>query len=192
MALDWTIIESSFPVFREEDSPKETARKLYDYMFRLKEQMKYTLQNLDTGHWDQTALKDFKKDTTRELDEKVKGQSEELGRLERVKAEQKDMADTQGKVTYLENGASETEASIKNLQEEVSRHQVDIESLADAEKVIEWLMIEVDELRQRIERTERLVQAGEESVCIGREGVPLYLVGQIYINGVAIEEGGSV
>ena len=192
MALDWTIIESSFPVFREEDSPKETARKLYDYMFRLKEQMKYTLQNLDTGHWNQEALKTFKKDTTRELDEKVKEQGEELGRLDGAKAEQKDMADTQDKVTYLEGGANKTAASIKSLEEEVSRHQVDIDSLADAEQLIEWLMGEVDELSQRIERMERAVQAGEESVCIGREGVPLYLVGQVYINGVAVEEGGSV
>lgn len=49
MSKSWMTIENDFPSFTGRESPQEMISKLTDYLFKLTNQLKYTLQNLDTS-----------------------------------------------------------------------------------------------------------------------------------------------
>ena len=48
-----------FPRLREEDNAKQQIRTLYDYVFKLREQLQYLLHNLTEDNWNEAALKQF-------------------------------------------------------------------------------------------------------------------------------------
>lgn len=45
-----------FPQLREEDSPKEQIRQLWDYIYKLHEQLRYILTNLTAENFNKEAL----------------------------------------------------------------------------------------------------------------------------------------
>ena len=45
------------PVLNESDSPAEQIRVLYEFMYRLHEQLRYILSNLSEENWNEAALK---------------------------------------------------------------------------------------------------------------------------------------
>lgn len=48
-----------FPRLREEDNVKQQIRTLYDYVFKLREQLQYLLHNLTEDNWNKAALQQF-------------------------------------------------------------------------------------------------------------------------------------
>lgn len=44
------------PALREEDSPKEQIRQLWDYIYKLHEQLRYILTNLTEENFNREAL----------------------------------------------------------------------------------------------------------------------------------------
>lgn len=191
MGFDWTSIESSFPTFREDESPRESARKLHDYLYRFVNQLKFTLQNLDTGNWNEKALQTFAKDTTRDVEKQTEAQAVTLGNVAAAtKVQEEQIVGTQEKVTYLEALAGGTVKDLDAVVEVLTMVTEDLAKTMEDVTALLLLQEEVSALRESVERLTEVVQSGAESVAIGDPEKPLYLQGEIYMNGVAYAEGG--
>ena len=60
MAMDVRMLRvEDVPVLNEHDSPQEQIRVLYDFMFKLHEQLRYILSNLSTDNWNEAALQEL-------------------------------------------------------------------------------------------------------------------------------------
>lgn len=199
MGFDWTPIENSFPAFREDESPAEMAKKIHDYLYRLINQLKYTLQNLDTENWNAAALAVFSESTT-------KGVTEQAGRLAaqliqlsgslsnlsgRLTETGNRITQNENEISYLQNGARETETRLADVEQFASQNRVDIDSIIEEMENIAILTEELASLAENIEMLLRVVHCGEESTVMGEEGKPLYLWGDVYINGVLYNGGES-
>ena len=205
MGFDWTSIESSFPTFREDESPRESARKLHDYLYRFVNQLKFTLQNLDTGNWNEKALQTFAKDTTRDVEKQTEAQAVTLGNVKAAteaqavtlgnvkaatEAQKEQIVGTQEKVTYLEALAGGTVRDLDAVIEVLAMVTEDLSKTMEDVTALLLLQEEVSALRESVDRLTEVVQSGAESVAIGDPEKPLYLQGEIYMNGVAYAEGG--
>lgn len=101
---------------------------------------------------------------------------------------------------YLEQRLGSAESDIAQLQEQISGAEADVDELQQLAQTLEESMKDLTEEGGALERlagVERaqqeisgVIQTGEDgSTTIGKEGTPLYLVGEIYINGVLFEQG---
>lgn len=206
MGFNWTSIENSFPVFREDEPPKESARKIHDYLYQLINELKYILQNLDTGNWNDTALKNFSAETVRAVAEDVNrlrgSVSVLVGRVEAAEDDiaeiglvvsnlEKALQEAVERLTRVEIVASDNEKDIGDLQEAtagIGKMAADIETNAAD---IETLEGRAGTLEGKVQALQEAVQCDEEKTTVGAAGRPLYLVGEIYINGVLYGEGGT-
>lgn len=108
----------------------------------------------------------------------------------------------------LHDRAATAETDIVSLKEQVITAEENIENLADRVKQIEddqslddlqetvagegGLQEQVAESQQELKKISGAVQVAEDGiVTVGSEGKTLHLVGQIYINGVLYEQGGT-
>ena len=71
MSQNLVTAENSFPTFQKGESPEAKIRKLADYLTKLTEQLRFTLQNLDAGNWNAEALAKLKAETTSEISKTV-------------------------------------------------------------------------------------------------------------------------
>lgn len=196
MGFDWTPIENSFPTFREDESPMETVKKIHDYLYRLVNQLKYTLQNLDTENWNDAALKVFSESTTKGVSDQAAKLAAQLSQLSgsfnslsgRVSEISNRITKNENEISYLRKDQEDDASRLIAAEEQIALNQIaieelntDVESLADA----------VEELTQSLETLLEAVRSEEESTVIGAEGKPLYLVGEIYINGVLYDGGAT-
>ena len=101
---------------------------------------------------------------------------------------------------YLEQRLGSAEGDVTQLQEQVSGAEADIDELQQRTQTLEESVQGLTEeggALERIAGVEKaqqeisgVIQTGEDgSTTIGKEGTPLYLVGEIYINGVLFEQG---
>lgn len=195
MGFDWTSIENSFPVFREDESPQVIARKLHDYLFLLVKQLGYTLQNLDTGNWNKVALRNFSTETTKGVAEQMEKQAASLDKTTKdfktwTADQEGQLTATQTAVAYLQALAGGTSDDLKAVCQVVESLAYDVAELMDRVAELELLQQEMAELRNSVENLTEAVQAGAESVAVGVKDLPLYLNGTVYINGVEYTEGG--
>lgn len=56
-----------FPAFTGKESLPEQIQALYNYLFMLRQQLQYILQNLSADNWNSTALKNMTADSQTEL-----------------------------------------------------------------------------------------------------------------------------
>lgn len=178
MPSTWLVIDSDFPSFRKDTPMKEQVSQLQNYMVILVEQLRFQLTNLNVSNWNDTAVKQFQKDTTKDVTEKVEEMEllfdEISGTLESL-AER--VGEMDARCIELETNA----AWMEQVQEEQAKRLEQLEDqLTDAQ-------IEIDELRQRVKDLETVVVIGEDGVTIGDGNRPIRLVGEIYINGVKLE-----
>lgn len=59
--------DSSFPVIGEEENPKRSLKKIMNYLYMLLEQLRYTLQNLEPGNFNDAEMADYFKKLTADL-----------------------------------------------------------------------------------------------------------------------------
>lgn len=59
--------DSSFPVIGEEDDPKQSIKKVMNYLYMLLEQLRYTLGNLEPGNFNEAEMTDYFKKLTADL-----------------------------------------------------------------------------------------------------------------------------
>lgn len=154
----WSMIDSSFPTFRGDESYKDQVQALQNYIYLLVEELKYQLANLKTNNWNANALEKFQKDTTAETDERVSQLAEQL--------------------TNLVNRMTALNGSLSQLTDRVQGSETEVAQLWEG---LELLGGDLDELSQIIQPD------GSGGAVIGADGKTLNLVGNIYINGVALD-----
>ena len=86
MPSAWTNVDSNFPTITEGGSFTEQIESIVNYMFSLTEELKYTLENLNTTNWNTTAIEDFRAEFTAKI-AAIDGQSVRALSLIKEKAE---------------------------------------------------------------------------------------------------------
>ena len=61
-------IETSFPTFKEGQNTEDKINSMVNYLFILVEQLRYTLNNLDSTNWNSKALEDLKIESTADIE----------------------------------------------------------------------------------------------------------------------------
>ena len=155
----WSMIDSSFPTFRGDESYKDQVHALQDYLYLLVEELKYQLANLKTDNWNTVALKKFQKDTTADTDEQVA----ELA---------KQLTNVANRLTALSGDLSKLSDRVGTAEETIK------EEIPKIWEGLELLAGDLDDLGKIIQPD------GDGGATIGREGKNLRLVGNVYINGI--------
>lgn len=220
MPSNWLSIDSNFPSFTGEESPEQQIRALHNYLFQLREGLQYSLQNLTADNFNTAALQnltDAQKNEVATQLEKVYTQLNQMaaeidrlsGRVSGTENLSGRMTTAEGEITALKGRTKLTEENIEDLADRATSAETDIDDLQEAvtgegglqERVADLedavtgeggLQEQMDATEQELEKISGAVQVADDgSVIVGSEGKPLRLVGQIYINGVLYEQGGT-
>lgn len=196
MPHPWAMVDSNFPTFTGEESPREQTRQIVEYMMLLTEALKYQLENLDTNNWNKTALQTFQTDTTQDVENQAENLTTNMiqlaneltnlsSRVTALESLTARVTQVETDVAYLEQWQAEMENQIGTLQEQLGTTQGDIDTL---EQDVAELQDQVDSNREDIDSLKQTVQQNATgSATIGKEGRDLYLVGNVYINGILFE-----
>ena len=164
-------LDDQFPTLRGDESPREMFTEIVNYLFLLKESLHYTLANLSVDNWNQTALNEMAEETRSPVEES-------LLKLQR----------------QLQNVAAtvtQHSISVEDLTRDMGSTKDRTTALEGRMKDLDYLLEQIVELGTRLEKIEGVIQLEEEpeAVTIGKENMPLRLVGEVSINGVQYEEG---
>ena len=202
-AISWLNIENSFPTFLDGESPQQQIKKLQDYMFKLTDQLKYSLQNLDTSNWNKAALDKFTEDTASGMLQEVKQFASELTRVQsqavelsgRISGLGNRLTSSEEEITYLQRQMEQSKEDVQQLQENVAGMQQRVSELEnesnDAQQQLTGLQAEQDEHNKRLEAQEGVVKPGKDEDTVGNVGRVLNLIGTVYLNGVLLETRGE-
>lgn len=106
---------------------------------------------------------------------------------ERVTTAESDIGSLNGRATITEENVEDLIDRVKTLEDD--------QTLGNLQETVAGeggLQERVTKLLQELEKISGTVQVADDgSVTVGYEGKPLRLVGQIYINGVLCEQGGT-
>lgn len=123
---------------------------------------------------------------------------------DRMKTAEADVGSLKGRATITEGNVEDLAGRVKqleddqtlgDLQEAVTGEGGLQERVTDLEGAVTGeggLQEQMDATEQELEKISGAVQVADDgSITVGSEGKPLRLVGQIYINGVLYEQGGT-
>lgn len=196
MPSNWSIVDATFPTFRGDEQPRQQISALINYMQVLTEQLKYSLDNLDTDNWNTAALQTLTDDTASAAARKLSGLSKELEQL------RNEVAALSGRVSdfsALPGRMTAIEEDLSYLQQDVEEHGNRLEAAEDlidtAEADIDGLQTDMEDVQTRLQAAEenaaslgKSFTATEQGANVGGEGQIVNLVGTIYINGVLYEQ----
>lgn len=124
----------------------------------------------------------------------------------RVTAAEGEITDLKGRVALTEGNAddlgkriSAAEKDAEDIKNSVAEAEKNVDALGDRVSKLEKTVTEdgglsdrMDYAEQELQKIAEVVTGTEDgSATVGAEGKPLYLVGDIYINGVLYEQGDS-
>ena len=204
MPSNWMAIDTDFPSFTGEETPAQQIRALHNYLFQLREGLKYSLQNLTTENFNAAALQRLSDAQKNEVTKQLEKVYSELNKLttevDRLKNR---FSEAEGKIVSLDDNVgllsgriSVTADAVGDLQKKTSANMADIQSLKDSaastdSKVAE-LSNDILEVKKDLQKVAGIVQVAEDgTITLGAEGKVINLVGQIYINGELIGQGGA-
>ena len=81
MPANWLYMDAKFPDFGGDISTEDKLAQVQNYLYLLVEQMRYTMQNLDTTNLNQTALNVWEEAITKPLYLLLEGEGERLTQL---------------------------------------------------------------------------------------------------------------
>lgn len=64
----WTNVDSNFPTITADGNLREQIAAIHNYMYSMTEQLKYTLENLDTQNWNNSAIESFSESFTQKIE----------------------------------------------------------------------------------------------------------------------------
>ena len=128
MPANWLYMDSKFPDFNGDISTEEKLEQLQNYLYMLVEQMRYTMQNLDTTNMNQTALNSWEEAITKPLYLMLEGEGERL--------------------TQLSVTADGLTAMVKSQQQQVQEVK---DAQEDAQNALEGLDQSVQEISSRVD-----------------------------------------
>ena len=178
-------IDSNFPSFTGEESPEQQIRALHNYLFQLREGLQYSLQNLTADNFNTAALQNLtdaqKNEVTTQLAKVYTQLNQMAAEIDRLSSRVSGTENLSGRVT-------EVERKVDGLQVVVTG----VGGLQERTQALEDAVTNEGGLQQQLEKITGAVQVAEDgSTSVGSEGKLLHLVGQIYINGVLYEQGGT-
>lgn len=129
MPTTFQLVETTFPNGEGKDT-QEQINGVYDYLFVLLEQLRYTLFNLDGGNINQNALSEFIKNISEPIYAKIEDTDKNVNELSiTAKGLAGRISDAEGNITQLGVTAQGLQASISSLDGSVTNLTADVNGL---------------------------------------------------------------
>jgi hypothetical protein len=123
------LVETTFPNGEGKDM-QEQINGVYDYLFVLLEQLRYTLFNLDGSNINQNALSEFIKNISEPIYAKIEDTDKNVNELSiTAKGLAGRIGDAEGNITQLQATATGLQASISSLDGSVTNLTADVNGL---------------------------------------------------------------
>lgn len=191
MPSNWLSIDSNFPSFTGEESTEQQIMALHNYLFQLREGLQYSLQNLTADNFNTAALQNLTAAQKNEVTEQMKKVFAQLSQMEteidRLSSRVSGTENLSQRVTRAEENVGKLGERMRLLEEDQS-----LEELQAAVTGEGGLQEQVTKHQQELEKLSSALAVAEDgSITLGTDGIPLRLVGQVYINGVLYGQGGT-
>ena len=129
MPTTFQLVETTFPNGVGKDT-QEQINGVYDYLFVLLEQLRYTLFNLDGSNINQNALSEFIKNISEPIYAKIEDTDKNVNELSiTAKGLAGRISDAEGNITQLGVTAQGLQASISSLDGSVTNLTADVDGL---------------------------------------------------------------
>lgn len=129
MPTTFQLVETTFPNGEGKDT-QEQINGVYDYLFVLLEQLRYTLFNLDGSNINQNALSEFIKNISEPIYAKIEDTDKNVNELSiTAKGLSVRIGDAEGNITQLQATAKGLQASISSLDGSVTNLTADVNGL---------------------------------------------------------------
>lgn len=210
----WLYIDTNFPTFTGEESTKEQIDEMVNYLFILVEQLKYSLNNLDTGNFNSKALSDWAESSTSDIVEQLVATTTQINQVNQS------LSRLSSRVSALEGLAermSDAEEEINVVKQTVLEHTKNIEDLSkkdtEQDKKLEALELrqagtaeDISALRYSLNEQIALAEANSKDIqtiieeirqlkisisvaengdaVFGKDGQRTDIQGTVYINGL--------
>lgn len=129
MPTTFQLVETTFPN-GEGKNTQEQINGVYDYLFVLLEQLRYTLFNLDGSNINQNALSEFIKNISEPIYAKIADTDKNVNEISiTAKGLAARIGDAEGNITQLQATAQGLSASISNLNGSVTNLTADVNGI---------------------------------------------------------------
>ena len=129
MPTTFQLVETTFPNGEGKDT-QEQINGVYDYLFVLLEQLRYTLFNLDGSNINQNALSEFIKNISEPIYAKIEDTDKNVNEIS-VTAKGLDarLSDAEGDITQLDTTAKGLQVSVSNLDGAITNIKTDVNGI---------------------------------------------------------------
>lgn len=129
MPTTFQLVETTFPNGEGKDT-QEQINGVYDYLFVLLEQLRYTLFNLDGSNINQNALSEFIKNISEPIYAKIADTDKNVNELSiTAKGLAGRIGDAEGNITQLQATAKGLQVSVSNLDGAITNIKTDVNGL---------------------------------------------------------------
>lgn len=129
MPTTFQLVETTFPNGEGKDT-QEQINGVYDYLFVLLEQLRYTLFNLDGSNINQNALSEFIKNISEPIYAKIEDTDKNVNGISiTAKGLDARLSDAEGNITQLDTTAKGLQVSVSNLDGAVTNIKTDVNGL---------------------------------------------------------------
>ena len=129
MPTTFQLAETTFPNGEGKDT-QEQINGVYDYLFVLLEQLRYTLFNLDGSNINQNALSEFIKNISEPIYAKIDDTDKNVNEISiTAKGLDARLSDAEGNITQLDTTAKGLQVSVSNLDGAITNIKTDVNGL---------------------------------------------------------------
>lgn len=129
MPTTFQLVETTFPNGEGKDT-QEQINGVYDYLFVLLEQLRYTLFNLDGSNINQNALSEFIKNISEPIYAKIEDTDKNVNEISiTAKGLDARLSNAEGDITQLDTTAKGLKASVSNLNGSVTNLTADVNGI---------------------------------------------------------------
>ena len=129
MPTTFQLVETTFPNGEGKDT-QEQINGVYDYLFVLLEQLRYTLFNLDGSNINQNALSEFIKNISELIYAKIEDTDKNVNEISiTAKGLDARLSDAEGNITQLYTTAKGLQVSVSNLDGAITNIKTDVNGI---------------------------------------------------------------
>ena len=129
MPTTFQLVETTFPNGEGKDT-QEQINGVYDYLFVLLEQLRYTLFNLDGSNINQNALSEFIKNISEPIYAKIEDTDKNVNGISiTAKGLDARLSNAEGDITQLDTTAKGLQVSVSNLDGAITNIKIDVNGL---------------------------------------------------------------
>ena len=129
MPTTFQLVETTFPNGEGKDT-QEQINGVYDYLFVLLEQLRYTLFNLDGSNINQNALSEFIKNISEPIYAKIADTDENVNEISiTAKGLDARLSNAEGDITQLDATAKGLQVSVSNLDGAITNIKTDVNGI---------------------------------------------------------------